>query len=69
MHCTLQNNTSMSYSIKDYMDQENVLHKHIMLKGKYSSSLKSDDASLNRLQIHVSNVIKDHVQNMSNTQE
>ena len=53
MHCTLQNNTSMSYSIKDYMDQENVLHKHIMLKGKYSSSLKSDDASLNRLQIHV----------------
>ena len=56
MHCTLQNNTSMSYSIKDYMDQENALHKHITLKEKYSSSLKSDDASLNRLQIYMNKV-------------
>ena len=69
MYFTLQNHTSMSYSIKDYMAQENVLHKHTMLKGKYSSSLKSDDASLNRLQIHVTNVIKDRFQNMSYTQE
>ena len=41
---------SMSYSIKDYLDSRKTLHSYIMLAGRYSSSLESDGASLNRLQ-------------------